>query len=326
MYLLNIKTEFQKIYHIIIMSQIINLNKIILVLILIIGSTTIKAQQDPMYTQYMYNLSAVNPATIGRGNNMSFMMLDRLQWVGFGEGAPKTLSLTTDIPIKLYNMGVGLSYINDRIGPEQSNNIYIDYAYHINLTKNLKLGMGIKAGFKVYSAAFSEIGDDDDDQFRKDIYGDIMPNFGVGLFLYSNKYYFGFSSPKFVNHKYEGTNKISGGEERHYFIIGGYVWKINHDVVFKPSIYSKIIPGIPMSLDISANFLFKNKLWAGLAYRSGDAISILTQIQISQSWRFGYAYDISISKMSKVASGSHEIMLSYELRSFKDKVHSPRYF
>ncbi len=310
------------------MIQIAKINRTIIVLIIVLCASAAKAQQDPMYTQYMYNLSAVNSAAIGRSDNISFMMVDRFQWVGFGEGAPKTLSLTADIPVKFFNSGFGFTYVNDRIGPEQSNNLYIDYAYHIKLTEGLKLGMGLKAGFKVYSAAFSQLGQDGvyDEQFSKDIYGDIMPNMGLGLFLYSDSYYFGMSSPRLVNHKLEGTQKISGGEERHYFIIGGYVLKINPDIVFKPSIYAKLVNGSPMSMDITANFLFRGRIWAGVAYRSGDAISILTQVRISQSLSFGYSYDITINKLHTVSSGSHELMLKYELRSFKDKVLSPRYF
>jgi type IX secretion system PorP/SprF family membrane protein len=301
--------------------------KLGLMLLITSLSSALFGQQDPMYTQYMFNLSSVNAAAIGRGDNMSFMMVDRFQWVGF-EGAPKSMSITADIPAKFFNSGVGFTYVNDRIGPEQSNNFYLDYAYHIQLVRGLRLGMGLKGGFKVYSAAFEGMGLDDevDSEFSSDIYGEIMPNFGLGLFLYSDTYYFGLSSPKLVNHKYEGSDDISGGEERHYFAIAGYVLSITDDIVFKPSVALKMVTGSPLSLDITANFLFKNTLWAGLGYRSGDALTFLTQIQLSNRFRFGYAYDFTLSQMRTVSSGTHEIMLSYELKSFKDKVRSPRYF
>lgn len=301
------------------------LNKISLIVLLSALTNIVNAQQDPMYTQYMFNLSSVNAAAIGRGDNISLMMVDRFQWVGF-DGAPKSMSLTADIPIKFFNSGAGFTYVNDRIGPEQTNNFYIDYAYHIQIARGIRLGMGAKAGFKVYSAALDELGETADQQFASDINGDFMPNFGLGLFLYSDTYYLGVSSPKMVNHKYEGTSNISGGEERHYFVIAGYVLPINPDVVFKPSVVTKMVTGAPVSLDFTANFLFKNTLWAGLGYRSGDALSLLTQVQISNRFRVGYAYDITLSKMRTVSSGSHEIMLSYEFKSFKEKVRSPRYF
>lgn len=303
------------------------INRIGIFLLLALISNFSKAQQDPMYTQYMFNLSAVNAAAIGRGDNISFMMVDRFQWVGF-EGAPKSMSLTADIPLKFFNSGAGFTYVNDRIGPEQTNNFYIDYAYHIQVARGIHLGMGLKAGFKVYQAAFDGLGTEgvSDAEFSKDIYGDFMPNFGMGLFLYSKDYYFGVSSPKMVNHKYEGSENLTGGEERHFFVIGGYVLPINDDVIFRPSVSTKLVQNAPVSVDVTANFLFKNMLWAGLGYRSGDALTFLTQIQISDRFRFGYAYDITLSKVRTVSSGSHEIMLSYELKSFKDKVRSPRYF
>lgn len=301
--------------------------RISVALIIILVSNICRAQQDPMYTQYMFNISSVNSAAIGRGDNISLMAVDRLQWVGF-EGAPKTLSLTADIPVKFFNSGVGLTYVNDRIGVEQNNNLYLDYAYHIKLTEKIKLGMGIKAGFKVFSAAYSDMDleNNTDQQYANDIQGDIMPNFGLGLFAYSDNYYLGLSAPKLVNHKYEGSEAVAGGEERHYFIIGGYVQPINQDIVFKPAFNLKMVQASKASLDITANFLFREIIWAGLGYRSGDAITVLTQIEFLNQFRVGYAYDITVSKMRTASSGSHEIMISYEFKSFKDKMRSPRYF
>lgn len=301
--------------------------RILLVVLLFVSASYSYAQQDPMYTQYMFNLSSVNAAAIGRGDNVQLMMVDRFQWAGF-DGAPKTISLTADVPIKFFNSGAGLTYIYDQIGVEQTNSLYLDYAYHINVGEKLKLGMGIKAGFKAYSANFTsmDIDDDTDTQYASNIYGDIMPNFGLGLFLYAKNYYVGISSPKLVNHKYEGTDDVSGGEERHYFVVGGYVLPINQDLVFKPALSLKFVNGAAPSFDITANFLFKDLLWGGIGYRSGDAITVLTQVKFLKQFRVGYAYDISVSKIRNASSGSHEIMLSYEFKSVKDKMKSPRYF
>lgn len=286
-----------------------------------------KAQQDPMYTQYMFNLSSVNAAAIGRGDNISFMNVDRFQWVGF-EGAPKTYSLTADIPIKFFNSGVGFTYVNDNIGPETTNNLYIDYAYHIQVVRGVRLGLGLKAGFKVYSANLTNVGQPGvtDSEFASSIQGDLMPNFGLGMFLYGQNFYFGVSSPKLVNHTYQNTSSLVGGEERHFFVIGGYVLPINDNVVFKPSTAAKFVKGAPASYDISANFLLQNRFWVGLAYRSGDALSLLTQFEVTERLSMGYAYDFTLSKLSTATSGSHEIMLRLDLKSFKDKIRSPRYF
>jgi type IX secretion system PorP/SprF family membrane protein len=301
--------------------------KHIAILLLVASTFTLKAQQDPLYTQYMFNLSSVNAAAIGRADYMSFMTVNRFQWVGF-EGAPNTYSLTADVPLPKYNSGVGLSYFYDKVGPERSNNLYFDYAYHIKVAYGIKLGMGLKAGFKVFSADFSKIGQEgvEDEQFSKDVYGDLMPNFGLGLFAYRDDFYFGVSSPKMVNHKYEGTDDVSGGEERHFFIIGGYVYKINREITFKPSIHSKMVKGSPPSVDITANFLFREMIWGGLSYRTGDALAIITQVQIDNRFRLGYAYDITLSKMRKASSGSHEIMLTYDLIKTEDRPKISRFF
>lgn len=301
------------------------LNKIVIALILLVSWKYSSAQQDPMYSQYMFNLSSVNSAAIGRGDNISLMMVDRFQWVGF-DGAPKTMSLTADIPIKFFNSGAGFTYVLDQIGLEKSNNLYVDYAYHIQVARGVRLGMGLKAGFKMYSANFDGVGQIGDQVYEQSIKGDIMPNFGLGMFLYADNYYIGLSSPKMVNHKYEGNDDLTGGEERHFFVIGGYVLPINNEVIFKPAVATKMVKGSPVSVDVTANFLFRNMLWGGLGYRSGDAITFLTQLQVSNRFRIGYAYDITLSKMRKASSGSHEIMLSYEFKNFKEKVRSPRYF
>lgn len=303
------------------------MKKLVISLALVVSALIVEAQQDPIYTQYMFNLSTVNAGAIGRADYLSFMTVNRFQWVGF-KGAPNTYSLSADMPLKKYNSGVGLSYFYDKIGPTRSNNLYIDYAYHIKVAYGIKLGMGLKAGFKVFGADLAALGQDgvQDNMFETDIRGDIMPNFGLGLFAYRDDFYFGLSSPKMVNHKYEGTDKASGSEERHFFVIGGYVYKINREFTFKPSVHTKFVKGSVPSMDITANFLFREMIWGGLSYRTGDALAIITSVQIDNRFRVGYAYDITLSKMRKASSGSHEIMLKYDLNKTEDRPKISRYF
>lgn len=290
------------------------MKKFIIAVGLVVSALISEAQQDPLYTQYMFNLNTVNAGSIGRGEYLSFMTVNRFQWVGF-EGAPQTYSLTADMPLTRYNSGVGLSYYYDKIGPTRSNNFYIDYAYHIQIPYGIKLGMGLKAGFKVFGANLAQLGMEgvNDDVFASDIRGDIMPNFGLGVFAYRKDFYFGVSSPKMVNHKYEGSDDASGSEERHYFLIGGYVYRVNREFTLKPSINAKFVKGSVPSFDLTANVLFREMIWGGLSYRTGDALSILTSVQIDHRLRVGYAYDITLSKMRKASSGSHELMIYYEL-------------
>jgi type IX secretion system PorP/SprF family membrane protein len=302
---------------------------------LLFMSASAMAQQEAMYTQYMFNLSPVNAAAIGRGEYIETMFVSRNQWIGF-DGAPNTRSLTADIPVKFFNSGVGFTYVNDVIGPEKSNSLYLDYAYHLKINRQWQLGMGLKGGFKMYSANFSQedIAEPNDQQFAKDIKGEFMPNFGLGLFLYSKRFYLGLSSPKMVSHKYKGQyggqaeseTATQGGEERHYFVIAGGLVDINREVKFRPSVFTKYVKGAPISWDISANFIFRETFWGGLMFRSGDAIGILAQFQLNNRIRVGYAYDITISRMRKASSNTHEIMISYGFAPNKGKVRSPRYF
>lgn len=287
--------------------------RVSIVTILILSSLGLFAQQDPMFSHYMFNLSTVNPASVGHTDYATVMSVNRFQWVGF-EGAPKTYTLNGDIPLKTIHCGAGLTYVFDKLGPERTNNIYVDYAYHLNVTENLKLGLGLKAGFKVFSASLTDLTQSEDivdPQFSSNIKGKITPNFGVGAFLYNDKFYVGLSAPKILNHKY--VNSLNGGEKRHYFLISGYVMPINLNVVFKPSVFLKYVEGAPVSFDLNANFLIKNIVWLGIMYRRGDAIGFLTQVQISNQWHFGYTYDLTISKIRTVSKGTHEIMLSYDL-------------
>lgn len=298
--------------------------KIGLVVMLTVTSMQLFAQQDPMFTHYMFNLATVNPAAVGRGDFASVMNVNRYQWVGF-EGAPRTHSLNADIPIKFFNCGAGLTYVMDKIGPESTNNVYVDYAYHLKLTENLKLGLGLKAGFRIFSASLSSLSPGaTDPQFASNVNGKFTPNFGIGAFLYSKEFYIGLSSPKVLNHKY--VDSYSGGEKRHYFLISGYAHTINTSLIFKPSVYVKYVDGAPVSYDLTASFLLKNTFWFGLMYRSGDAIGALTQIQLNNRLHLGYTYDFTLSKIRTVSSGTHEFMLTYEFSPSGEKIRSPRYF
>lgn len=293
--------------------------KIYLVTILLLLSLGLFAQQDPIFTHYMFNLSSVNPGAVGHNDFGSVMNVNRYQWVGV-DGAPKTHSLNADIPIKKFHCGAGLTYVFDKIGPERTNNFYLDYAYHLKVTDNLKLGLGLKAGFRIFSATLNELSQpgNPDPQFASNINGKITPNFGIGAFLYNNSFYVGLSSPKILNHKYVNST-TSGGEKRHYFIIGGYVLPINESIIFKPSTSIKYVEHAPISCDINANFLLKNTIWVGVMYRSGDAIGFLTQLQLNNRWQLGYTYDLTLSKIRASSKGTHEILLKFEFSTTGEK-------
>ncbi|RPH26516.1 MAG: type IX secretion system membrane protein PorP/SprF [Bacteroidales bacterium] len=284
--------------------------KVYLAAVMVLFSLSLFAQQDPIFTHYMFNLSNINPGAAGHNDLASVMNVNRYQWVGM-DGAPRTHSLIADVPIPKFNCGAGLTYLFDKIGPESTNNIYVDYAYHLKVTENLRLGLGLKAGFRVYSANLNDLSSENDPQFASNINGKITPNFGVGGFLYSNTYYVGLSSPKVLNHRYVNST-ASGGEKRHYFLVAGYVVFINKNLLFKPSMMAKYVESAPFSFDINANFLLRNTIWFGMMFRSGDAIGFLTQVQINNKWHLGYTYDYTFSKLRTASKGTHEILLKFE--------------
>lgn len=286
------------------------------------------AQQDPMFTQYMFNTLAVNPGYAGSRGALNITGLYRNQWVGI-DGAPTTQNLYAHTPIINKNMAVGLSIVNDKIGPLNQTMMYGDYSYTIKVTEKSKLAFGLKAGVNIIKGKYTEVDitTPNDDAFATNINYKPLPNFGFGMYYHSERWYVGLSTPKLLENKIEATidyTKLS--ERRHFFLIAGYVFDINETVKFKPSTLIKVTAGAPVSIDLTANFLFHDRIWLGASYRVSDSFSALLQLQLNDQLRLGYAYDYTLSKLSKYNYGTHEIMLSYDFIFRKDKILSPRYF
>lgn len=301
-------------------------------LIFLFISSGITAQQDAMYTQYMFNTSSVNAAYAGTKEALNVILLSRHQWMGF-EGAPVTQSLTAHMPVWKKKMGVGFSYVRDEIGPLVVNNIFLDFAYKVKVHEGGLLSMGVKAGIDMRENNLTSLSPDDatDPAYYTDVVSNVTPNFGAGLFYYTNKYYLGVSTPKISQTELstDSNDPNLGREElsRHYFVIAGYVMDINDDWKFKPSGYAKIVKGAPASFDLSLNFMYQSKIIGGTAYRFGDAISFMTQIRIARQWWFGYAFDWSLTRLRTFNNGTHEIMLTLDTNlPKKDIVKSPRFF
>jgi len=320
------KTIFSKIQYLFKMN---NCAKWMIVGLIILVSSTVKAQQEPMYTQYMFNTQTINPAYAGTWESMGFMALAREQWVGF-DNAPSTQTFTFQTLGKKEKVGLGLSVIHDKFGLEKRLAIYGDYSYLVKLNDDLKLRLGLKGGFSNYSNNLNEytVIDGSDQQFQGEIDTKFMPNFGVGAFLYNEKYYLGLSVPKIVQSDFENNynNYSTKAEIRHFYLIGGYVFDLSDNLQFKPTFLGKVAGGSAAQLDLSANFLIAKKVWLGAMYRSGDSFGFIAQWIIDQKLRLGYAVDFTTSKLQKYNDGTHEIMISYELKFLKEKFVSPRYF
>jgi type IX secretion system PorP/SprF family membrane protein len=292
------------------------------------GILKLSAQQEPMYTQYMFNTLSVNPAYAGTRNALNLNTLTRLQWVGL-EGAPKTFSVALHSPINKRKVGLGLTLVTDEVGPVRNTYFTANYAYRLKITDKLTLSMGIKGGISNYYAGLSElkVNDEGDPHFMSDE-KKLSPNIGIGFYLYSDKYYVGFSAPKLIETTIDEEYAASKNElKRHYYIIGGYIWQLNSRWLFKPTLLTKAVSGAPVSNDITMQFLYNDRIWMGAMYRIGDAAGLFVDVKINRQIMVGYGYDFSLNGLSGINGGTHEIMLSFDFDGFaSSKVKSPRYF
>lgn len=314
-----------------------NLNiyhKIAALLSVIVLSFQSNAQQDPQFTQYMYNMSVINPAYATA--NEGILNLGghyRTQWVGL-EGAPKTGSFFVHTPIN-DKIEMGISFTNDEIGDVVSeNNIFVDFAYVLPVGIESKISFGLKAGVTLFDANFDGFVLQSpivDVAFNENI-NKAFPNLGIGAFFFTDNYYLGLSAPNMLSTKHLETEngvRATGVQNVHYFFTGGYVFDIDQNIKFKPAFMARAVSGAPLALDVTANVLINEKLEAGLGYRLGDAISGLVNFRISPELRIGYAYDFTTSNLGDFNSGSHEIFILFDVDLFGFKGgydRSPRFF
>lgn len=311
------------------------MKKILLTLSLVLAIMgRVEAQQDPHYTQYMYNMNVMNPAYAGSKDNLSIGLLYRMQWVNM-EGAPSTGTLSIHSPVGK-NVGLGLSAITDKIGPVEENNVYADFSYTLNLGGEHRLAFGIKAGATFHKVGlFSQIGNgfvpqSNDVAFSEDTNNTYL-NVGAGLFYYTQNYYLALSMPNMLDAKHLDVRRNNdsyefGSETQHYFLTGGYVFQLSPNTKFKPSFMLKSAFKTPTSLDVSMNFLFFEKLELGGTYRLDDSFGGMINFAITPNVRIGYAYDHVVSNLKISTPSSHEFMAIFDLNFPKKVSVSPRYF
>ncbi|WP_299439593.1 type IX secretion system membrane protein PorP/SprF [uncultured Aquimarina sp.] len=298
------------------------------------------AQQDAQYTQYMYNTISVNPAYAGSRGVMSIMGLHRSQWVGL-DGAPRTQTLTLNTPIGDNNrVGLGLSIVNDEIGPTDETYFDIDFSYTIPTSDTGKLSFGIKAGGHLLNVDFDKLSqfETGDPLFSNgNIDNKFSPNVGAGIYYHTDKFYVGLSAPNLLetDHFDEEASIDSNGnssfiaEERiNYYLIAGHVFDLSDTVKFKPAVLSKLVFGAPLQVDISANFLLYDKLTFGVGYRWSAAFSAMAGFQVSDSLMIGFAYDKESTELGRTQfnDGSYEVMLRFELFRKYNRMLTPRFF
>lgn len=286
------------------------------------------AQQDPQYTQYMYNTLSVNSAYAGSLGHLTITGIYRTQWVGL-EGSPNTQSFTLDTPIAK-KVGLGLSVVSEEIGPSEEQYIDANFSYTIQSGQTHKLSFGIKGGGRVINIDWTKGSHRDPDvEFRENITNKFLPVVGAGLYWHGERDYIGIAVPNFMTRERYNYDDIADdlvNERMHVYLIGGIVFDLSAHTKFKPAALVKYVAGAPLIADFSANFMFNNAFTLGASYRTGDSVSAMASLQITPQFLVGYAYDYTTTELQTYNSGTHEIMLRFELVSRKKGLKSPRFF
>lgn len=286
-------------------------------------------QQDPHYTQYMYNQNILNPAYAGSRSDLSIGILARTQWVGL-DGAPDTQTLNIHSAALGNGLGIGLSVIHDQIGPAEESNLMLDLSYTLQVSASANLAFGVKGSYNNLSIGHVNPLETGDIVFDTPI-DEWYPNVGVGAYYYTDRFYAGLSAPNLLeSFSYElsstgkKVNDIS--DTMHFFGTLGYVFDLSDNLKLKPSAMVNMVSGSPIELDLNASLFINDMFEVGLSWREGDSIDALIGIQASPAIRIGYAYDHTLTPLGDFNTGSHEVMLLFDLDFAKKYIKSPRFF
>lgn len=292
-----------------------HLNRLILTISFLGFASATYSQQKAMFTQYMFNGLAVNPAYSAMDEALNITAVARQQWTGF-KGAPNTQTVTFHSPIRESNSSFGVMVMRDQIGEVISENGgFLTFAQRVQIADQTYLAVGVNAGISKYVANYSTLQGQDNaaDPVFADR-NDLLGNFGMGLMLFSDKFYAGISSPFFLSRDFAASDFNNGTAHRpHYMLQAGYLASLGEDVKFKPNMMVKYVNGSPVQVDLNANFLLKETIWLGASLRSLDSFDVLAEIEVTPNVQIGYSYDFTTSDLAKVERGSHELMLNFRL-------------
>jgi len=296
---------------------------------MVLVSVPIYAQQDAQFTQYMYNTVSVNPGYAGSRGHLSAALLHRSQWLGL-DGAPTTQTFNAHSPVGYRGVGVGLSIVKDEIGPTSETNFDIDLSYTLQTSSEGRLSFGLKASAHLLDIRFSELNQFAPDlTLQNDIDNRFSPNFGAGVYYHNEQFYAGLSVPRFLQTSHFEESSLSTAKERmNFYFITGYVWDLNSNLKFKPTILTKVVQGAPLQVDLSANFMLSDKFILGAAYRWDAAFSGMLGFNISEGFLIGMGYDREITELGNAAfnDGSFEVILRYDFIKSQQQLKSPRFF
>jgi type IX secretion system PorP/SprF family membrane protein len=305
-----------------------------------------RAQQEILYTQYVFSQLAVNPAYAGANEGIGLTALSRKQWLGL-KGSPTSFSFLGEalltkkqsecrtfsegtnkrdlVPMLNNQVGLGVTIFNDHVGVTNTNLVSFAYSYKIQFTGGRRLSIGLQASMLNYNQSVNQLDNPNinDPVFEEDVQATRF-NFGTGIFYESNRYYIGISVPQAIDNTLNPNSSLNK-TLRQYFFTGGYVFYLNRFYKFKPTIMARYTEGLPIQFDINANLLYRDKIWVGCSYRYNNSVNMILELLVTDNFRMGLAYDYSISEINKIAYGSSEIMINYVFLKSKKRVSNPRY-
>ena len=295
-------------------------------IIAILGLLTgLKAQQLPQYTQYFLNDYVLNPAVAGSKDYWTGRVNSRLQWVGITD-APRTHVVSVNGALENRKMGLGGYMFSDVVGHTHRTGFSGSYAYHFNLSSDIRLGLGINAGLLQFAIDGSQITFDDpgDQALSNSMMSVVTFDAGAGLYLYSDEFWFSFSAPQLIGNElqfFDNYDATLSSLARHYFMGGGYKFELMDDIYMEPSIFMRYVDPVPIQYDVSLRFLYQERFWLGGSYRLDAAVSMMAGFTLPNNMTFGYSYDIPTNNIKNYATGSHEIMLGLR---FADRARSTK--
>lgn len=314
------------------------MRKSIVIIGLLLLTIAASAQRDALYSQFMFNKLVINPGYSGSRDMLTMTLLNRYQWVGFGDGAPRTLTFSAHTPLRNEKVALGMYAYADQTGPFTDVGFMGNYAYRVRVHKGI-LSLGLQAGFNQVHLDRDalELKDVDDSFVSWEDNHKLQPDANFGIYYYTNSWYLGLSSKQLFQSQYGMVTKNGfstyGKLARHFYGIAGGAIPMGEKVVFRPGMMVKYTQDAPLNVDFNASFLFNNVLWLGASYRTNrnaitykNAVVLMVELNLGENWRLGYSYDIYLNEMKTYQQGSHEIMISHDINLFKPRMMTPRYF
>jgi type IX secretion system PorP/SprF family membrane protein len=304
--------------------------KKVVIFILLAISFSAYSQQDPLFTQYMFNKLVVNPAYAGSNEILNIDVVNRDQWTGI-KGAPNTFTFGAHMATRNRKIGLGLYGYRDELGPTVNQGIMATYSYRL-LFENSSLSFGLQGGIKYFDYDWAQMVVIDPDYLflPQDIHR-VTPDFNLGIYYQSLQFFGGLSSKQILENEYGKITDSNGNSSfsrllRHFYLMTGAIFPLSEKIDFRPSLMAKYVKNSPLQVDFNASVLFNNIFWVGVSYRTKNAAAFLAEFRITDWMRLGYSYDIYMNELQSFNYGSHEIRLGFDLDIYHTRMKTPRYF